>query len=645
MNRDWFAQSQPETRGRVRAMLEWYPHVVADLHEMSGESTYYFAPPANPINPHVTADQRAALEVFGRANAASFDARGFAYFVRETYDAFYPGYGESWPVFHGAVGMTYEQASARGLRWRRSDDQVLTYRDGVVHHFTAAITTAVTAARNRERLLRGFLAFRQTAVTDGERGNVRDYVIVPGSDPSRARRLARLLTDQGIEVRRTASALTVGARRVPAGAFVVSTAQPAARLARNLLDAQTEPDSVFVREQERRRRLQLPEQAYDVTAWSLPLLYDVEVLPSPRAVAVSSVPLTTSTELAASEPLPAARVAYVLPWGSATAALVADALASGIRVRHAALPFTLEGRSYPAGSAVIRVNENGPDLAPALGRLVAFHDAEAVPVQTGYQDEGISLGSVNVKALRAPHVLLAWDAPTSTLSAGWARYELEQRYRVPVTVVRVSSLPRVDLGAFTAIVLPSADYGNAAGEEFPRRLREWVRKGGTLVTLADASAWAVTVGLLDTHVEDPPKRPDTDSLRASSSGRGWEINSTGESSSTPGSILRVAVDAAHWLASGQDGDVQVLVDGQRVFSPISTDLGHNVGLYAPAGQLLASGLLWDEARTRMAQKAFLIQQTTGQGHVIAFAEDPNYRAFTEAATLFFINAVLLGPSY
>src|SRR5688572_7216641 len=50
MNRDYFALSQPETQGRARVMLEWYPQVVVDLHEMGGNSTYYFAPPANPLN-------------------------------------------------------------------------------------------------------------------------------------------------------------------------------------------------------------------------------------------------------------------------------------------------------------------------------------------------------------------------------------------------------------------------------------------------------------------------------------------------------------------------------------------------------------------------------------------------------------------
>ena len=159
MNRDYFALSQRETQGRARVMLEWYPQVVVDLHEMGGNSSYYFAPPADPINPLMTESQRKSLDLFGRANAAEFDKRGFAYFVREVYDAFYPGYGDSWPAFHGAIAMTYEQASARGLAFAREDGSTLTYKDGVTHHFTAAITTALTAARNREQLLRDYLEY------------------------------------------------------------------------------------------------------------------------------------------------------------------------------------------------------------------------------------------------------------------------------------------------------------------------------------------------------------------------------------------------------------------------------------------------------------------------------------------------------
>ena len=135
MNRDWFIQSQPETRGRTKTYLEWFPQVVADQHEMGTNSSFYFAPPALPWNPNLTKTQLDWLGKMGRNNAAWFDRFKFDYFTREGYDSFYPGYGEGWPLFHGSIGMTYEQASVRGLVANRDDQTTMHYRESVQHHF------------------------------------------------------------------------------------------------------------------------------------------------------------------------------------------------------------------------------------------------------------------------------------------------------------------------------------------------------------------------------------------------------------------------------------------------------------------------------------------------------------------------------
>jgi hypothetical protein len=89
----------------------------------------------------------------------------------------------------------------------------------------------------------------------------------------------------------------------------------------------------------------------------------------------------------------------------------------------------------------------------------------------------------------------------------------------------------------------------------------------------------------------------------------------------------------------------VIVEGRRVFRPLKLDEGRNVGVYAPSAEVVASGFVRDEARELVAQKAFLMHQPLGQGHVVAFAEDPNYRGYAEATELLFMNAVLLGPAY
>ncbi len=309
-------------------------------------------------------------------------------------------------------------------------------------------------------------------------------------------------------MRVAAAELRAGARDFPAGSIVVPLAQPASRLVRNLLDPRVSMDEAFVKEQERRRKKRLPDEIYDVTAWSLPLVFDVEC----AGVSV----LTGETrpfapEAAVGEPaLAAAKVAWLLPWGSGTAAAVAEAVQAGLKVRVAEAGLRLGGRAFPAGTAIVRVAENPDGARETLGRIVRRHHAEAVAADSGYVEDGVSLGSGRVRLVKKPRVLLAWDRPTSSLSAGWARWVLERRYGQAVTAVRVSSLRRVDLARYDVLVLPSGDYGEAIGTAAIKRLRDWVGSGGTLVALGEASRWLTRekVGLLDTKTELRDGRPE-----------------------------------------------------------------------------------------------------------------------------------------
>ena len=660
MNRDWFAQSQPETRGRIKIGLEYLPQVTVDLHEQGGDNAYYFAPPAEAINPHVTKSQIAAWDLLGKANAARFDERGWPYYVREVYDAFYPGYGDSWPTFQGSIGMTYEQASARGLSFARSDGDTLTYRDGVMHHFNAAIVTAITAARNREKFLGDYLEYRRSAIAEGEKGPIREYVIVPGQDASRAELLARNLATQGIDVRRAEESIKLATRTIPAGAFIVSNAQPTARMIRNLLDPKTEQSAEFIKKQEERRKMRLNDQIYDITAWNLPMVYDVDLVTSPAAITVKSSPVPSQYDAPfTARPLTAAKVGYLMPWGSAAIALSADAMKQGIRIRHVGGAFTMNGRRYPIGTALIRNAENPADLNAKLAALIVKHGAEVVPIDSTWVDEGTSLGSNDVAALKAPKVLMVWDTPTNSLSAGWMRFALERRFGVGVTAVRTASLGRANFNDYDVIVMPSGNYAGQINDGVLNRIKDWLRAGGTMVTVAEASRWATgsNVGLLDTTGLLKDGRPD---VPPPSGGGGGNNNAPkpGEfdydkaiqpdrerPASQPGAILNVTLDTNHWLTAGNDGQTQVMIEGNRVFAPLKLNSGRNVGIYATKDKLIASGLIWPDAQDILVQKAFLMHQPFGQGHVIAFAEEPNYRAFTEGTMLLFMNAVLLGPGY
>ncbi len=648
LNRDLFIQSQPETAGKVALFLEYWPHIVVDLHEMGGNSTYFFPPTAEPSNPWFGERQIALMDVFGAANAAAFDQRGFAYFTKDVYDLFYPGYVDMWPMSHGALGMTYEQASARSLLYRQSDGNVLTYGDGVLHHFTAAITTAVTAATHRESILRDYLAFRQEGVALGEDGPA-EYVLHSEHDPGMAERLARLLAKNGIEVRAASRDVRVGGRTLSqASTFIVPMAQPAHRFAHDLLDAHVAMDEDFVQRQIELRANRESDEIYDLTAWSQSLLWDVEVIVADRATGAAGALMSAEAQPMAVT-LPSAQVGYLMPRGTNAASAVVEALREGLMIRSAGGSFVLQGREFPVGTAIVRTSDNGPDLAERLGAIAAKHGAEVVPVDDSYVREGMSLGSGRVRALREPRVLLVYDRPGSANSVGFARYVLERRYGQRTTVVRASSLGRVILSDYDVLVFPSGNYDSAVSGGLLERVQGWIRDGGTVITMAESTRWATRAGLLATTSERRGGRAaGTDAPEGDTPDQPIEyldeiVPDDEGPEGLSGAILRVHLDTDHWLASGTDGEIGVLVQGSRVFSPLTLDRGTNVARYGEGDDLVLSGVVWEEAKPQLASKAFLMHQPMGRGQVIAFAEDPNYRAYTEATMLLFMNAVLLGP--
>jgi hypothetical protein len=545
-------------------------------------------------------------------------------------------------------------ASARGLRYRRSDGEILTYRDGVVRHFTSAITTAVTAARNREAILREFLEYRQSAIRMGETG-AHAYVIDASGDPSRARHLGRRLADQGVEVHRADESLVLGDRTLPPGSLVVPLAQPAGRLIRNLLDPDVSQGEAFIKEQDRRRQRGLGDQIYDVTAWNIAMLYDLDVVPATTPINIRTTTIARTDRVPeVGAPLPSARVGYLMPWGLGAAEAAVELLRGGVRMHAVPRPVTIAGRTYPGGTVFMRVQENPDDLPTRLGRVVERLGVAVVPINTAFVESGVSLGSNQIATLKSPRVLLAWDSPTSSLSAGWARYTLEQRFRQPVTTVRTGSLGRIDLSEYDVLVLPSGSFGFS--EEQVRRLREWAQGGGTIVTLGNASRWATTerAGLLPTHLlqrDGSPAGADEDDAKAEKIDvQAFDYEAAikpegGSPDSTAGTILRVRLDKEHWLSAGLDSEIQVMMEGSRVFMPLTLDEGTNVGVYEATDRLIAAGLMWPETRDLVQQKAFLMHVRLGSGHLVAFAEDPNFRAFTEATMLLFMNAVLLGAGY
>ncbi|HWB84085.1 MAG TPA: M14 family metallopeptidase [Bryobacteraceae bacterium] len=661
LNRDWLALTQPETRSQVAAVRTWFPLVYVDLHEMTGDSSYFFSPEADPYNPNLTAEQHEALKLFGRNNARWFDHYKFDYFTREVYDAFYPGYGGSWPSYYGALAMTYEQASVGGLVLQRSDNSVLRFRDTVRQHFVASLSTLQTAAENREKLLNDFYRYRATAVEEGAKEPVREYILPRSRDTSATDKLAGILVEHGIQVNRAMQPFQEDGRDYPAGTYVVPMAQPAKRLIRTLLDSQTALDSKFVAAEETRRRSRQRSEIYDVTAWSLPLMFNVEAVTCSRVSSGKFEPATKARILAGELFGRNAAVAYLVPWGSEAAGrFLAAALRQGLHVFSSDRPLTQNGRTFPAGSLIVKLKDNPGDISERLARLARETGAEIYGADTGWVDAGVNFGSRYVLPVRKPAIAIAWDSPTAPSAAGATRFVLERQYGYPVTPVRVEQLDSAALGQFQVLILPpGGDYAAALGEDGVDRVKDWVHAGGTLIALGSAVQFVTSsdIGLLDIDEEEAVETgKDTNSQEKTGRVRGTEISNEEQYEAathaslelpgdSPGAIVRARVQPDYWLTAGVGTMVNALVSGRAIYSPIKVDKGVNAVYFDASGQLLVSGYLWNENRKQLAYKPLVVAEPSERGLVIAFTEDPNFRAMLDGMNVLFLNAVFRGPSH
>lgn len=668
LNRDWFILTQPETRGRVAILQEWYPVAFVDAHEMGSDGTYYFAPEAIPYNPHLADDQRASLQLFGRTNAGWFDRFGIDYFTREVYDAFYPGYGASWPSYFGSIAMTYEQASTRGLVFRQYDGNEVSYAYTVRNHFLTSMGTAETVQANRQKFLNDFYDYRVSAIDEGASESIRSYIIPTQADQPAANKLAGLLVQQGVDVGRATEAFNVCGASYAAGSYIINTSQPAKRLIRTLMDPDVPLEADFLAEQERRRAKNMGDQIYDVTAWSMPLMMNVRADSCNRAVNARVV--ATGPEIIQPGVVSggSGSVAYLVPWGTAAATrLLANALTDGLKVKSSNLAFTHMGTRYPSGTLIVDVADNDSGLAAAMAELASTTGANVVAVDDSWVTDGPNFGSGNVVRFSRPKVAIAWDTPTSSNVAGNTRFVVERQFDYPVTAIRTSRMASSDLSQYHVIVLPEAGgsgYAAVLGEQGTENLKDWVAKGGVLIGIGTANRYLADpdVGLLSIRREDAVV--ETDEEKGGGKGDGDEESSTvpgtyittaaeyqalvtpdkGRLDSVAGVLVRADVDPDHWLGAGVLSPLNVLIRGSDVYTPIAIDKGVNVARFRPADDLVASGYIWEENRRQLAYKPFVVAEGNGRGFVIGFTQDPNVRAYLDGLNVIFMNAIFRGSA-
>ncbi|MGH7563479.1 MAG: M14 family zinc carboxypeptidase [Gemmatimonadota bacterium] len=619
LNRDWAWGVMPETRARWKAYLATLPQVLVDFHEMDSGSSYFFFPPAEPVHPLLPASLLAWARIFGEANARAFRARGWAYYSGRDFDLLYPGYGDAWSSFHGATGMTYEQAGGgRAGVALATASGVLSLDERVEHHLQAALATLGAAAARSDERLRDFARFWARGRMPPDRPA---FYLVPPSPG--VRELALLLLAQGVRVEATAapvdpdrvSPLQGAASPVeplPEGTLVIATDQPMGRFAAAMMDS----------------RSLVGTATSDISAWSLPLLFDVPAYAADEGLATPRVEWRPETP---EIDLPAGTTALAWGYGSLTDALVAVRLAArGEPVHLAERPFVLSGQVRPRGTFVVRVDPGSPDRTREIARELASLGIRTEIVR----DRGRAGG---LPALRVPRVAIVAGEPVLETSLGAVRHLLA-RAGVDADELRLDELAWRALADYDVIVLPDGvDFERYARWLVPagKRLEAWVEEGGTLVGVrGGAAALALGGGGEGLDLE---AAIGTSSRPGRGAGRGRAADPM--QGGVPGVLMGVRIDASDILGQGfSDGKASVMA-----WDPVLLERSEGDAAWRFADAPARTARFPANAHRVLAGRPYALVRANGQGRVVLFADDPGFRGMLPALAKLYLNALVLLP--
>ena len=500
----------------------------------------------------------------------------------------------------------------------------------------------------------------------------------------------------------------VSTRRFDAGTFVVDLDQPQGKVAKAILEPVPALDSAFARAQiakfERNQRRGKraegePYEFFDITAWSLPVAFGVDAYWTDDASPVAGDPVTLPADQPASPQAQRAPprdegelsvdgIGGIVAGRGATSAylfgpertgapkLAYQLLAEGFRVAVASQPLDAGGRTWPRGTYIVRVARNDSALTTRIDALARASAVEVTGVNTAQAGTGqYGIGSESILDIPAPNIAVIADEGVSQTDYGAVWYSLERRYGVRFTPLAMSDLDR-DLSKYTAILLPSGRYTRVSKDAI-ERIRTWVRGGGTLVTMGSATSWAAdeSVGLTSARrvaaegessaakPESAPAKPSGGSSVSASAAKPASspeardrlaeelipYRSTSVSSDTPESVpgihADVLLDRTHWLTAGYEAPrLTVLVQGDLFLRP-SRD-GENVAVFPTTGPLVRAGFTWPGNTERLLRgTALLVDEPTGSGHVVLFANEPLFRGWWRALDKLVMNALVLGAAF
>lgn len=630
LNRDWAWQTQVESQQRLKLYNQWLPQVHVDFHEQGINNPYYFAPAAQPYHEVITQWQRDFQVTIGKNNAKYFDNNGWLYFTKEVFDLFYPSYGDSYPIFNGGIGMTYEQGGggAGGLGVYKEEGDTLTLTDRAMHHYTTGMSTIEISSMNSARLIKEFHQFFNTAVTSGY-GEYKSYVIKSNpKDEERINSLLELLDKNGIQY-------SAGSGSGHGYSYATGKDETFSVAQGDIVISSSQPRSVMVKVLFEPKTKLVDSSTYDITAWSLPYVYGITAYASKEKINA-----TGAYSRAAN---PANTVAdtygYVIRWqGVQTAKAVGELLQQGIILRFSDEPFEVNGQQFERGSIlVLKTNNNAftNSLWNIVTKVCNDNKVKLNAVTSGFVDKGYDFGSEHVHVLKAPKVALLTGEGVGSNAAGEIWHFFEKQIGYPLTLINANDLGRADWKNIDVLIMPDGNYRFLNDKDAAENLKDWIQKGGRLIGMEGGVAQLAKLDWINAKqkTDESDDKKDKDPYRTLKPFGNRERD--GISNTTPGSIYKVELDNTHPLAFGYPSYYYTLKMDNNIYEFMKD--GWNVGVIKKDSPV--AGFVGIKLKEKLKDGMLFGVQYEGRGSVIFLADNLLFRNFWENGKLMFCNAV------
>ena len=634
LNRDWAWQKQVESQQRMKLYNSIMPHVHVDFHEQGSNSPYYFAPAAEPVHEQVTQWQRDFQEMIGKNHAKYFDENGWLFFTKESFDILYPSYGDSYPMYNGAIGMTYEQGSS-DLAILTDEGDTLTLQDAMAHHHTTGLSTVEMASINSTKMIDEFTKYFENAV-NSPKAKFKTYVIRGTNHPDKLTQLEAFLKRHHIQygtgsTRKAVSAFDYSTGKtqnmtIQNGDIVISAYQPKAVL----VQAFFEPDTYAS-----------TSNTYDITAWAAPYMLGLDGFATEAKVDVSAAEITIAKPekvLIGNKP-----AAYLAKWETLEdAKFLAELLKHDIKLRFAVQKFSVTGREFNPGTLIItrKGNTNMKGQFDEIVKNTALKfNRSLYSTPTTFVDSGKDFGSNNVPFLQKPKVLALRGDGVSSLGFGEFWYFMEQELHYPITMVDTDNFGRVDLDNYNVLVMPSGGYGSILNESGMKELTAWVRNGGKVIAIERAvNSFVGKSGFQlkrTSEDEKPEKKTEEEKEKDALTPYGDRSNKF-EDFRLPGAIFKLKVDNTHPMGFGYSNQYFTIKNNSSRLAYLPN--GWNVGIIESVDSHV-SGVAGSKAKEQLAKSMVFGVENMGGGAMIYFSDNPLFRAFWENGKLFMANAI------